>query len=415
MLRRARDGAGAGGERQADQDAVLALGIDRLPFLEELFGEAAGAEILAETTRRLRLVLPQDGVLTATGHSRLVIVLPRACPASVASLFDELQAAVTAEPVETGQGPVAVSVSAGCAFVAGGADADTLRSIAFIALHAAMARGAGHLELARDDRELVQCRARLTDASRAALGMSGESALTLAFQPVVRASGGISISFHECLVRLRRPEGHLLPAGAFMPDVERLGLSALVDRQALEMTLATLARHPNARLSLNVSAQTMHDRQWMASFEEGLARDATLADRLIIELTEGCSMIDLARTRDFMTRLREHGVCFAIDDFGAKHGALNHLRDLRFDILKIDERFVRDIRPGSDQAFIIETLVGISRRFDMMTVAEAVQAPIEARCLAELGIEHFQGFYFGSPSLMLGPTPSPMPAVAAQA
>ena len=147
----------------------------------------------------------------------------------------------------------------------------------------------------------------------------------------------------------------------------------------------------------------------MTLFEKALARDPALAERLILEVTETCLMGEPDRTREFMERLRRLGVCFALDDFGARHAALHYLRDFRFDILKIDARFVRDIQPGSDNAFFVEILTNIARRFDMMTVAEAVQGPAEAQCLAELGIEHFQGYYFGCPTLMLGPTPSPMP------
>jgi EAL domain-containing protein (putative c-di-GMP-specific phosphodiesterase class I) len=200
-----------------------------------------------------------------------------------------------------------------------------------------------------------------------------------------------------------------------MPEVERLGLGPLVDRQVLKMTFETMAQHPNARLSINVFPQTMLDRQWMTLFEETVAREPDVSERLILEVNESCSMLEPARTRAFMERLRGYGVCFALDDFGARHAALHHLRDFRFDILKIDSQFVRDIELGSDNAFFVETLVGIARRFDMMTVAEAVQDATEARRLAELGIEHFQGFYFGCPGLMLGPTPTPMPTVTAQA
>ncbi|MEL6999196.1 MAG: EAL domain-containing protein, partial [Pseudomonadota bacterium] len=100
---------------------------------------------------------------------------------------------------------------------------------------------------------------------------------------------------------------------------------------------------------------------------------------------------------------------------GAGHTSLRHLRDLRFDILKIDGRFIRDIEASPDDAFLVSTLVSIAQRFDMMTVAEAVQTPAEARCLSDLGVEYFQGFFFGSPSLRLSPTEKPMPLIAAQA
>ena len=87
--------------------------------------------------------------------------------------------------------------------------------------------------------------------------------LNTSFHRIVRASGGNVISFHECLVRIRQPDGGVLRAGAFMPEIERLGLAPLVDRQVLTQTFAVLARHPNARFSINVFPQTMQDRQWM--------------------------------------------------------------------------------------------------------------------------------------------------------
>ena len=412
-----RNAAREGLAQEPDAHALLALGIDNLPVLEELFGEAIGAEILAEVKRRVRSALPAHATVTTTRHRRLLVRLPGYRPALVSAIFESLQAAAAARAIVTAHGPVAVTLSGGCALAGTPADAagEKVRCAALQALHGAMARGAGSLELAGDDDDLAQRRARLIDASRAAVDSLGESRLTIAFQPVVRASGGLSISFHECLVRLAQADGGLLSAAAFMPEVQRMGLAPLVDRHVLKLAFKTLKGHPNARLSVNIFPQTMQDRTWMTSFEDALAHDPTLAERLILEVTESCLMLDPARTRAFMERLRHHGVCFAIDDFGARHAALHHLRDFRFDILKIDARFVRGIKPDTDNAFFVETLVGIARRFDMMTVAEAVQGPAEARCLAELGIEHFQGFYFGCPSLMLGPTSSPMPAVAAQA
>ena len=126
-------------------------------------------------------------------------------------------------------------------------------------------------------------------------------------------------------------------------------------------------------------------------------------------------MLDPPRTRAFMDRLRAAGVSFALDDFGAGHTSLRYLRDFRFDMIKIDGRFVHDVQDDPDNAFMISTLVEIAQRFEMMTVAEAVQTPAEARCLSALGVEFFQGFQFGSPSLLLKPTPTPMPSIAAQA
>ena len=149
----------------------------------------------------------------------------------------------------------------------------------------------------------------------------------------------------------------------------------------------------------------------MILFDQGTSRDPALAERLIIEVTETAAMLEPARTLDFMTRLRRKGCAFALDDFGMGHTSFGSLRDFRFDIIKIDGSFITDVTTNADNRFFVTKLVEIGRHFDMMTVAEFVQGPAEARILRDLGVEYFQGFYFGSPSLLLGPGLKPEPVV----
>lgn len=421
-----RDSRGAAGEWAGNGRAVLAIGIDNLDVLEELFDERLGDEVVAALDRRMSVAIPAGAPLRTTRRRRFLLELRGLRPQSIAMLFERIQAAA-AEAIVTSFGPVAVTLSGGCAISDGDAQetapdrSDQIERAALQALHGAMTRGVGSFEFAADARALLDYRMQLMDAARAASGAIGAGRpgdagqLAVVFQPVVHANGSHTISFHECLARVRRPDGSLLTAGSFMPTLERLGMAPFVDRQVLASALDTLARFPTARLSVNIFPQTMQDAGWMAIFDRTVARAPELAERLIVEVTETCSVLDPRRTVAFMDRLRRHGVAFALDDFGAGHTSMHYLRDFRFDIVKIDARFVRDIQPGSDDAFFVETLVEIARRFDMMTVAEAVQGPAEARCLSGIGVEYFQGFWFGSPSLVLEPTHSPMPGVAAQA
>ncbi len=200
-----------------------------------------------------------------------------------------------------------------------------------------------------------------------------------------------------------------------MPAIEQLGMAPMIDRRVLQLTFETLRQHPTARLSVNIFPHTMQDRAWLDSFDEAVSQEPELAERLIVEVTETAAMLDAGRTKRFMDLLRAYGVSFALDDFGAGNTSLRQMRDLRFDILKIDGHIIYNIDKSPDDAFLVQTLISIAQRYDMMTVAESVQTQAEARCLASLGIEFFQGFCFGSPSLRLNPTEQPMSMVAAQA
>ena len=124
-------------------------------------------------------------------------------------------------------------------------------------------------------------------------------------------------------------------------------------------------------------------------------------------------MLEPGRTLEFMNRLRRAGCAFALDDFGMGHTSFGSLRDFRFDMIKIDGSFVTDILTNPDSRFFVEKMVEIAGHFEMMTVAEFVQGAAEARVLRDLGVGYFQGFYFGTPSLILDASLEPETVVAA--
>ena len=88
------------------------------------------------------------------------------------------------------------------------------------------------------------------------------------------------------------------------------------------------------------------------------------------------------------------------DDFGAGRTSFQHLRDFRFDMLKIDGGFITGIDQSPDNQMLVSSLTGIGRQFDMMVIAEYVETAQEARVLRNLGVDGLQGFLFGKPTLV---------------
>ena len=390
--------------------ALILLGIDNLSALEDLFGESLGDEIIEAVQARVAAALPSRASLWRAEHRRLALSIPQLDRTGVSALVTRLQATIAQQAVPTSQGPVAVTVAAGCVV---GADQppDTEGSAARHALSEAMGSGAGCIRFAEETGAGARRREDIVAAAQLAMGALRDGDLVIAYQPVVSASGNNRAAFYECLVRVREHSGVLIAAAEFMPAMEQLGLATLIDRQVLVLALEALSRQPGIRISINIFPQTMQDAQWMILFDEGTRRDPTLAERLIIEVTETAAMLEPARTLDFMARLRRKGCAFALDDFGMGHTSFGSLRDFRFDIIKIDGSFITDVTTNADSRFFVAKLVEIGTHFDMMTVAEFVQGPADARILRDLGVEYFQGFYFGTPSLLLGPKIEPQPVV----
>ncbi len=221
----------------------------------------------------------------------------------------------------------------------------------------------------------------------------------LAFQPIVVAQDPSRVAFYEGLIRIRDGTGRVIPAQNFIPVVENTDMGRRIDCLALELGLAELLVEPSIRLSINVSALSIGHRGWLAILDRGLASDTTIAERLILEITESSAITSPRAVMEFMTRFQERGVSFALDDFGAGFTSFRYLRDLFFDVLKIDGQFVKNIHKDLDNQVLLSALASIGKHFEMVTVAEAVETQQEAAFLQSIGIDCMQGFCYGAPTI----------------
>ena len=242
------------------------------------------------------------------------------------------------------------------------------------------------------------------DMVRAALA-SGD--VMLAYQPVIGATSG-KAAFHEGLIRVLDGKGRVIPAGQFMPVVETQELGREIDCAALRCGLHTLARSPDLRLSINMSARSIGYPKWMQILRRWMSRDETVSERLILEITESSAMQVPELVKTFMGELQDKGITFALDDFGAGQTSFRYLKEFYFDILKIDGSFVRNCDADPDNQCILNALITIGEQFDMFTVAEMVETRAEAQFLVDAGIDCMQGFYYGAPETR----PAWLPAAA---
>lgn len=223
--------------------------------------------------------------------------------------------------------------------------------------------------------------------------------VTLAFQPVMQAADADRAAFHEGLIRVLDSAGRVIPAALFIDAVEGSELGRQIDCLALALGLKALQSDSALRLAINISARTIGHVGWLRTLEAGLAGCDTVAERLILEITETAAMGCPETVTGFMRGLQRRGVAFALDDFGAGVTSFRYLRQFRFDIVKIDGQFVKGIAADRDSRVLVGALVAIARHFDMVTVAERVETAADAAACVELGVSCLQGYHFGAPAL----------------
>ena len=129
------------------------------------------------------------------------------------------------------------------------------------------------------------------------------------------------------------------------------------------------------------------------------------ADRLIFEFTEN-EALDSAHVAGIVAAYRELGFMTAIDDFGAGHAGMGLLADLSTECVKLDMALIRDCDADRRRRIILEALVRLMQRLNMILIAEGVETDAELATLQLLGVRYVQGFLFGQPALRaLAPFP----------
>jgi len=222
----------------------------------------------------------------------------------------------------------------------------------------------------------------------------------LAYQPVMLARQQGRPAFYEGLIRILDRTRRVIPAAQFMPAAETHELGRIIDCHALTFGLRELRAQPSLRLAINMSARSIGYPPWMEILSRGLARDATVAERLILEITESSAMTMPDIVSVFMANLSARGVTFALDDFGSSYTAFRYFKDFYFDILKVDGQFIRGIDSNPNNQVLANALVSIGQHFDMLTVAEMVETAAEAVWLTEAGFDCLQGFHFSAPMVV---------------
>lgn len=379
---------------------VLVAAIGELARLNGEFGHEGTEEIIEEVRQRLHSVMRRRDQLMHYSGNRFAILLS-SCPANqIEAAAERFIKAVARSAVESSRGIALVRLRVGAAIAPDLArEGATLVKAAESALSGAEAAGLDNAVIAR--RPVVAegggGAPRLDLEAVAALN---ERRVRLALQPVVTAKGRIP-AFHEALLRVERPQGGFLAAAELVPLLERRGLVNLFDHRVLELAMTHLTDRQDAVLSINVSPRTLADADWIEGFEASAGANPGAAKRLIVEVTETATIEDPERMARLLTRIKQRGARVAIDDFGAGHTSLRHLRAFPIDILKLDGAFTQNLRRSTDDRFFVRTLLELAHHLGVETVAEWVDDELQASMLCDWGVTYLQGHLVGKAELSL--------------
>ena len=395
----------AASRRDGSAGALVVLNLDRFKELNDTRGHQAGDEWLRQVTMRLRPLLHEGQSLARLGADEFGLLIeglppsPAGAHKQATALAQRALEAISVPGDVAGQRYHGTASLGATLFGSAGASADEVLRHADLALSEAKAAGGNRVRhFMAQMQEAAAARASLEADLRVGLER-GE--FLLHYQPQVDGDG--KLLGLEALVRWQHPRRGLVPPGSFIPLAEASGLIVplgdWVMRQAIE-ELKRLAIRPQTaglRISVNVSARQLHQPDFVDGVLAALAGSGLPPGRLELELTETELVADIEQAIARLKALRAGGVRIALDDFGTGYSALNYVKRLPLDMLKIDTSFVRDLLVDPNDMAIVRTIISLGQSLGLEVLAEGVEDPAQRDVLHEIGCRQFQGYHFSKP------------------
>jgi EAL domain-containing protein (putative c-di-GMP-specific phosphodiesterase class I) len=222
------------------------------------------------------------------------------------------------------------------------------------------------------------------------------------YQPIVSLGDGRIVGF-EALTRWKHPERGLVAPAHFIALAEETGLVVPLGWFVLEHACRQVREwqerfpaDPPIYMSVNVSGKLFAQDGAVDQVLRVLERARLAPESLRLEVTESVVLDHGETVMRQLRMLRGLGVQLSIDDFGTGYSSLSYLQRFRYDSLKIDRSFVRDIEVN-DSRVIIETILSLASHLGIGVVAEGVETEEQLARLRTLGCPFAQGFWFAHP------------------
>jgi EAL domain-containing protein (putative c-di-GMP-specific phosphodiesterase class I) len=216
-------------------------------------------------------------------------------------------------------------------------------------------------------------------------------AFALYVQPIVELATG-KPALAEVLIRLREEESAMLPPGEFLPLFEESGLMPQLDRWVLRHAARRLAGGlKTARLSINVSGQTLYDAAFPKAVAAELAAHRLAPGALLFEIEEALVISRPDAVCRFAEAVKMAGCGVVVDGFGENaDGAV--IKALRPALVKVHGGIVRALLRSDEAADKLEVIACLCSSLGIGMIAECVEDRNVVTGLKALGVAYAQGF-----------------------
>lgn len=382
-------------EGQLSFCGICFFSLRRFTNVNQRLGRKRATEVMGSYIRTVQQRLQNSGCVCRVGGDNFIAVFEKEM---LEVIVECLQGVAMTYDVEKGK-QIVVSANAGIYIIdSNDPDDDVIDKAHLASLEAKKSAGAACVfydeKLRKSNEHVYQIEAMFGEA------MEKEEFLVY-YQPKVRLDN-YSLAGAEALCRWEH-DGRIVPPMEFIPVLEQSDAICDLDFYMLDHVCRDLRRWIDegksvVRVSVNMSRRHMGDPNLLRHIIEIIDHHQVPHEYIEIELTETTTDVDFQDLKVIVTGLRESGIHTSVDDFGEGYSSLNLIRQLPWDMIKMDKSFLPyEVKKEATETVMLHHLLSMIQDMGIACIVEGVENVEQVKLLKENKCYLAQGFYFDKP------------------
>ena len=223
------------------------------------------------------------------------------------------------------------------------------------------------------------------------------------FQPImnIQEEGSPCVGA-EALIRWNSDKMGFISPTDFIPLAEYLGLITPIGNHVLYEACKACKwwndhGRPNYKVNVNLSVVQLLQTDIVSVIAQTIRQTGIDPHHLTLEVTESLAINDMPRMQKILGDIKDLGARLALDDFGTGYSSLNHIREIPFDVIKVDQGFVKDLAEDAYSQAFVKMVGELAETLDKSICVEGIETESQLRVLENMNVLMVQGYYFGKP------------------
>lgn len=154
---------------------------------------------------------------------------------------------------------------------------------------------------------------------------------------------------------------------------------------------------PGFRVNINISFVQLKKSNVISDIDAYIEKYGFSSDNVLFEITESGELESGYATQNILESFHRRSLNLAIDDFGTGYSNLRYIKEMMFNLVKIDQAFIRGIKSSQYDYMVVKQFTELAHSLNLKVCYEGVETEEDFKCVMELKPDYIQGFYFSRP------------------